>query len=187
MVLVYITRLIPYLNPNPKSFTIETLVYLLEMRLEWLDISWVFTETYWCGNFFKPLYNILNSSVFLIILNLPKQLNTFMIISHEEGAMYFSIFFFLFLEFLAWQIVILQEWTNFITIWEWPISALRGKIRYLLSDSVPWYIFIIQYMEHVWWLNWWRRLDIKWLYLVFRKYLFCRINLLEWKGETHQY
>ena len=34
LVLVYITSLIPYLNTNLKSFTIETLVYLSEMRLE---------------------------------------------------------------------------------------------------------------------------------------------------------
>ena len=33
LVLVYITSLIPYLNPNLKSFTIETLVYLMETRL----------------------------------------------------------------------------------------------------------------------------------------------------------
>ena len=31
--LVYITSLIPYLNPNLKSFAIETLVYLVEMGL----------------------------------------------------------------------------------------------------------------------------------------------------------
>ena len=37
-VLVYITSLVPYLNPNLKSFTLENLVYLVEMRLEWLDI-----------------------------------------------------------------------------------------------------------------------------------------------------
>ena len=33
LVLVYITSLIIYLNPNIKSFEIETLVYLVEMRL----------------------------------------------------------------------------------------------------------------------------------------------------------
>ena len=40
LVLVYSTRFIPYLNPNIKSSTIEKLVYLVEMRLEWLDFSW---------------------------------------------------------------------------------------------------------------------------------------------------
>ena len=33
LVMVYITSLIPYLNPNLKSFTIETLVYLAVTRL----------------------------------------------------------------------------------------------------------------------------------------------------------
>ena len=33
LVQVYTTSLITYLNPNLKSFTIETLVYLVEMRL----------------------------------------------------------------------------------------------------------------------------------------------------------
>ena len=50
-----------------------------------------------------------------------------MIISHGKGVMYFSIFFSLALEFFAWQIVILQEWTKFITIRELPSSALRKK------------------------------------------------------------
>ena len=43
--MVYIISLIPYLNPNLKSFAIETLVYLVEMILEWIDISWGLTET----------------------------------------------------------------------------------------------------------------------------------------------
>ena len=110
MVLAYITSLVPYLNPDIKSFTIETLVYLVEMRLECLDISWGCTETFGCGKFFKPLYRLLNSSVFLLIKNSPKQLGTFMTISRGKGAMYFSILFLLVLEFFDWQIVILQEW-----------------------------------------------------------------------------
>ena len=65
LVLVYITSLTPYLNPNLNSFTRETLVYLVEMRLEWPDISWGFTETCGCVKFFKPLYHLLNSYVFL--------------------------------------------------------------------------------------------------------------------------
>ena len=108
LVLVCITSLIPYLNPNLKSFTIETLVYLAEMRLELLYISWGYKETCVCGKLFKPLYHMMNSSVFLLIPNSPKQLGTFMTISHGKGAMYFSIFFFLVLEFFAWHIAILQ-------------------------------------------------------------------------------
>ena len=94
MVLVYITRLIPYLNPNIKSFTIETLAYLAEMRLEWLDISWGYTETCGCRKFFNPIYSLLNSSVSVLITNSLKQLVTFMTISHGKGDMYFSILFF---------------------------------------------------------------------------------------------
>ena len=37
--------LIPYLNQNLKIFTIETLVYLVEMTLKRLDISWGCTDT----------------------------------------------------------------------------------------------------------------------------------------------
>ena len=58
-----------------------------EMRLEWLYISWGCTETCGCGNFFKPIYFLMNSSVFLLIPNLPNQLGTFMTISHGKGAM----------------------------------------------------------------------------------------------------
>ena len=39
--------------------------------------------------------------------------------------MYFSWFFFILLDFFAWQMVILQEWKKFTTIQEWPSSALR--------------------------------------------------------------
>ena len=87
MVLVYITSLVPYLNPNINTFTIETLVYSVEMILEWLDISWRCIETCGCRNFFKPIYRLLNSSVFLLIPNPQKQLGTFMTISHGKGVM----------------------------------------------------------------------------------------------------
>ena len=40
--------------------------------------------------------------------------------------------FFLVLESFAWQIVILQEWTNFITIRELPRSALRRQYLILI-------------------------------------------------------
>ena len=43
-------------------------------------------RTTWAGT-------LLNSSVFLLITNSPKQLGIFMTISHGKGAMYFSIFF----------------------------------------------------------------------------------------------
>ena len=95
------------------------------MRLEWLDISWGCTETCGCRNLFNPLYRILNSSVFLLITNTPKQLGTFKIISHGKGDMYFSRFFFLVLEFFDWQIVILKECFVLVTIREWQSSALR--------------------------------------------------------------
>ena len=114
--LVYITSLIPYLNLNINSFTIETLVFLAEMRLEWLGISWQCTETCRCGKFFMPLYFLQSSSVFLPITNWTNQLGIFMTTSHGKGAMYFSRFFFLVLEFFAWQIVIVQELTKFINI-----------------------------------------------------------------------
>ena len=70
-------------------FKIETLVYLVEMRLEWMDISCGCTETYGRGYFFKPIYHLLNPSVFLLIPNYPKQLGTLMIISYRKGVMYF--------------------------------------------------------------------------------------------------
>ena len=93
LVLVYITSIIPYLKPYLNSFTIETFVYLVEMRLEWLDIPWGCTEA--CGRWklFKTLYHLLNSSLFLLITNSPTQLGTFTIISHGKGAMYVSRLF----------------------------------------------------------------------------------------------
>ena len=91
-------------------------IFLSKMILGWLDISWGCTDTYVYGNLLKPLYRLLSSSVFLIITNSPKQLVTFMTISHGEYSIYFSRFFFFVLEFFALQIVILQEWTKFITI-----------------------------------------------------------------------
>ena len=48
--------------------------------------------------------------------NSPNQLGTFVTISHGKGAMYFSMLFFSVLELFAYQVVIFQEWTNFITI-----------------------------------------------------------------------
>ena len=76
-------------------------VYLVEMIMEWLDISWECTETCGCGKFFKPIYHLLYSSVFLLIPNSPKQYSTLMIISHGKGAMYFSRLFYLVLELFA--------------------------------------------------------------------------------------
>ena len=72
LVLVYITSLIPYLNPNLMISTKETLDYSVETRLEWLDISWEYIETCVCGKFFKPLYHLLNFSVFVLLPNSPK-------------------------------------------------------------------------------------------------------------------
>ena len=56
--------------------------------------------------FFNILYSLQNSSVFLPIANLTKQLGIFMIISHGKGAMYFSRFIFLVWELFTWHIVI---------------------------------------------------------------------------------
>ena len=100
-----------------------------------MDISWECTRTCGCENFFKPLYHLLNSSVFVLITNSTKQLGTFMTISHGKGSMYFSWFCFLVLEFFAWQIVIWQEWENFINIWEWPSSALRKQYLVLIISD----------------------------------------------------
>ena len=60
-----------------------------------------------------PLYYLQNSSLFLTITNFTNQLGIFMIISHGKGAMYFSRLCFLVLEFFAYHIVIMQEWTKF--------------------------------------------------------------------------
>ena len=79
----------PIFKPKYQEFHIETLFYLVETRLEWLDISWGCTDTCGCGKFFKPLYLLLNSSVLLIISNSPNKLGTFMTMSHGKGAMYF--------------------------------------------------------------------------------------------------
>ena len=117
-VIVVIRNLISFLNPNINSFVIKTLIYLVEMRLEWLDISWECTKTCECRKFFKSIYRPLNSSVFVLIINSPNQLGTFMTISHGKGAIYFSILCFFAFEFFVWQIVILHEWTNCITIQE---------------------------------------------------------------------
>ena len=104
------------LNKNLKSFTIETLVFLAEIKLGWLDISWGCIETCGCKNFFNILYPRHNLLEFLLLRNSTKQLNIFMIISRGKGTMYFSRIFFFVLEFFAWQMVIKQEWTKFITI-----------------------------------------------------------------------
>ena len=54
--------------------------------------------------------------------------------------MYFSILFFLVLDFFSWQIVFIHEWEKFITIREWPISAFRKQYR----------IFIIINYSQIW-------------------------------------
>ena len=125
-VLVYSTSHIKFSNQNLKSFTIKTLIFLAEMKLGWLDISWWFTETCGCETFFSLLYPLQNSLLLLPISNLTKMLNIFMIIGHGKGAMYFSRIFLLVWEFFAWQILIMKEWTEFITTREWPSSAM-GK------------------------------------------------------------
>ena len=89
----------------------------MEIRLECLDISWGYTETCVCKNFFKTLYRLHISSVFLPITNLTKHLGIFMKISNRKGAMYSRLCFFV-LELFVWKIVIVQEWTKFITIRE---------------------------------------------------------------------
>ena len=83
----------------------------------------------------KFLQATISSAEFISIpnnKNSPKQVGTFMTISHYRGAMYLSGLFFLFLELFDWQIVILQEWTKFITIQEWPIIALRKQYLILI-------------------------------------------------------
>ena len=66
-VIVVIRNLISFLNPNINSFVIKTLIYLVEMRLEWIDNPWGFTETCGCVKFFKPLYCLHNSSLLIPI------------------------------------------------------------------------------------------------------------------------
>ena len=43
---------------------------------------------------------------------------------------------FLILELFYWQILILQEWTKFITIWEWPSSSLRKQNQILIIREI---------------------------------------------------
>ena len=124
------------------------------MRLEWMYISWGSIETCGYRKGFKPLCRLLNSSVFLLITNSPKQLGKFMTISHVKVAMYISRLFFLVLELFDWQIVILQEWKNFITILEWPRSTLRKKylvfiIRYCSQTYFHWPVFGTNWMSKV--------------------------------------
>ena len=127
LVLLCITSHNTLLNKNLKSFTKQSSLFLAEMKLGWLDISWRCTETCGCEKVFNVLYPLHNSLVFLPITNSTKQFNIFMIWSHRERIMYFSILFFLVWEFFTWQTVIIQEWEKFITIREWPGSALRKK------------------------------------------------------------
>ena len=185
--MVYITILIPYLNQNIKSFTIETLVYLVEIRLECLDISWGCTETFGCVKFFKKLYFLLNLSVLILITNSPKQLGTFVTISRGKGAIYFSMFSFLVLYFFACQIVILQEWTKFITIRWWTSSALRKQYMILIiRDCYQTYchqpIYGTSGMTKVMKKN-----KYQMIVLCIKKIFFCHIKIVEWKGETYQY
>ena len=115
-ILLSITSLVPFLNQNLKCFTMETTAFWEEMILYLLDILWECTNTCRCGQFFKPLYRLQSSSVFLTIRNLTNQLGIFMTISSGKDALYLSILCFPVLEFFAWQIVILQECTNFVTL-----------------------------------------------------------------------
>ena len=46
-----------------------TFVFLAEIKLGFLDISWRCTETSGCENFFNPLYPLQNSPLFLPIKN----------------------------------------------------------------------------------------------------------------------
>ena len=60
----------------------------------------------------KVLRVTISSSEFISIptnKNSPKKFGTLMTISHGKGAMYFSIFSFLVLEFFSWQIVVLLQ------------------------------------------------------------------------------
>ena len=142
------------------------MVFLAEMILGCLDIPWGYTETCGFEKFFNQPYSLLNSSVFLPVPNLTNQLGIFVIISRGKGAMFFSILFLLVLELFAWQILIMQEWRNIITNQEWPSSELITNFWYWSSGTIPRYIITSQYMEHVWWLKWWRRDIIKWLYCI---------------------
>ena len=65
------------------------------MILEWMDISWECTETRKLKKPFNTPYCLHNSSVFLKIMFLKKQLGILMIISFGKGAMYFSRLFFI--------------------------------------------------------------------------------------------
>ena len=56
------------LNQNLKSFTIKKLVFLAEMRLGCMDISWGCKETCGCKRFFNILYPLQNLSVLLPIM-----------------------------------------------------------------------------------------------------------------------
>ena len=70
-----------------KDFHNKTLVFLMEMILGWLDISWVCTDTCQWKHFFNILYTLYNSLEFLPITNLKNQLGIFMIIIHGKGGM----------------------------------------------------------------------------------------------------
>ena len=120
---------------NLKSFSIKTLVFLAEMILGWMDISWGFIETCRCKKIFNILYPLHISSVFLPITNLKNQIGIFMRISCGEGAMYFSRLYFLFWGFFAWKLVIMQVCQNYITIRELPSSALRRKYIILIFSN----------------------------------------------------
>ena len=124
-VLVYITSLIQFKKQNIKSFTIKTMIFLAELITGWLDISWGCTETCGWEKFFNLPYTLQNSSLFQPITNFTKQLSIFMIISSRKGNMYFSRLFLLVWEFFTWLVVIMQGCKNYITIQEWPNSALR--------------------------------------------------------------
>ena len=55
---------------------------------------------------------------------------------------------------------------------------------YWLSETIPRHKFNSEYMEHVLFLNLWRRVIIKWLYWLFRKLLFCHVKVVDLKREN---
>ena len=137
----------------------------------------------------KVLQGTISSSEFISIptnKNSPKQLGTFMTISHRKADMYFSGFFFLVFEFFDFQILILQEWTKFITIREWPSNALRKNLILIIRDCSQTYCH-----QPIYGTGWMTKVMKKSQYqiivLCIQTIFFSHIKLVEWKGETYQY
>ena len=71
---------------------LKNIYILAEIILKWLYVPWGYIETCWCNFFPNPPYRLHNSSVFLQIKVLTKQLGIFMKISRGKCAMYLSRF-----------------------------------------------------------------------------------------------